>query len=276
MSSTPFYTDSSDTVETDNISDGHQLLDNLSKDFRLPHTLFPYFYDLRIQVHLHDNQTKEFFFNGSVSIKLNCQVSTTEFFVHAYNNLNVSLDQIHMFSLDDQDQKNSPVEIENITYHKDAECYQIRLLTPLQPYTHYILTFEQFRSDIKFGSAGLFLSQYVENGTNKYLASTQFEQTLARRVFPCWDEPEFKAQFKVNIIRHDTFHSLSNMNLERTEVLHDDWRMDVYNISVIMPTYLLAFVVSQFSNIQKTDNQGRNVSSISHKILHTPTYLVKI
>ncbi|CAH8299054.1 unnamed protein product [Schistosoma turkestanicum] len=253
-----FVSDSSDTVETDNISDDHQLLHDLSEDFRLPHTLFPYFYDLRIQVHLHDNQSEEFFFNGSVSIKLKCQVSTTELFVHAYNNLKVSLDQIHMFSLDDQDQNNSTVEIEDITYHKDAECYRIQLLTPLQPYTHYILTFEQFRSDIKFGSAGLFLSRYVENGTNKYLASSQFEATLARRVFPCWDEPEFKAQFKVNIIRHDTFHSLSNMNLERTEVLHDDWRMDVYNISVIMPTYLLAFVVSQFSNIQKTDNQGRN------------------
>ncbi|CAH8467419.1 unnamed protein product [Schistosoma mattheei] len=246
------------TSVTENIGDDNNVSIHPSEDFRLPRTLFPHFYDLSIQVHLHDNKSQAFFFNGSVTIKVFCNVSTTEFFVHASDNLNVSLDQIHMSLLDEKNQTSSYIQIDEVHYIEDAECYRIKLKTPLQPYTYYNLTFGQFRSDMDYDSDGLYISRYLENGIYKYLASTYMESVYARNVFPCWDEPEFKANFKVNIVRDENFHSLSNMNLESTEVLYDNWRVDRYNTSVKMSTYLLAFVVSQFSNIQRTDNRGRN------------------
>ncbi|CAI2724062.1 unnamed protein product [Schistosoma spindalis] len=246
------------TSATENIDDDNKVSNYSSEEFRLPRTLFPHFYDLSIQVHLHDDKSEGFFFNGSVTIKVFCNVSTNEFFVHASDNLNVSLDQIHMSLLHEQNQSSSIIEIEDVKYFENAECYRIKLKTPLQPYTYYNVTFGQFRSDIDHDSDGLYISRYLENGTYKYLASTYMESIYARNVFPCWDEPEFKAKFKVNIVRDENFHSLSNMNLESTEVLYDNWRVDRYNTSVKMSTYLLAFVVSQFSNIQRTDNRGRN------------------
>ncbi|CAH8450027.1 unnamed protein product [Schistosoma bovis] len=252
------YTNTLTTSATENIGDDNNVSIHSSEDFRLPRTLFPHFYDLSIQVHLHDNKSQAFFFNGSVTIKVFCNVSTTEFFVHAADNLNVSLDQIHMSLLDEKNQTSSYIQIDEVHYIEDAECYQIKLKTPLQPYTYYNLTFGQFRSDMDYDSDGLYISRYLENGIYKYLASTYMESIYARNVFPCWDEPEFKANFKVNIVRHKNFHSLSNMNLESTEVLYDNWHVDRYNTSVKMSTYLLAFVVSQFSNIQRTDNRGRN------------------
>ncbi|CAH8474229.1 unnamed protein product [Schistosoma curassoni] len=252
------YTNTLTTNATENIGDDNNVSIHSSEDFRLPHTLFPHSYDLSIQVHLHDNKSQAFFFNGSVTIKVFCNVSTTEFFVHAADNLNVSLDQIHMSLLDERNQTKSVIEIIRVNYIEDDECYQIKLKTPLQPYTYYNLTFGQFRSDMDYDSDGLYISRYLENGIYKYLASTYMESIYARNVFPCWDEPEFKANFKVNIVRDENFHSLSNMNLESTEVLYDNWRVDRYNTSVKMSTYLLAFVVSQFSNIQRTDNRGRN------------------
>ncbi|CAH8469708.1 unnamed protein product [Schistosoma intercalatum] len=252
------YTNTLTTSATENIGDDNNVSIHSSEDFRLPRTLFPHLYDLSIQVHLHDNKSQAFFFNGSVTIKVFCNVSTTEFFVHAADNLNVSLDQIHMSLLHEQNQTSSIIEIEDVSYFKDAECYRIKLKTPLQPYTYYNLTFGQFRSDMKYDSDGLYISRYLENGIYKYLASTDLEPSDARSILPCWDEPEFKAKFKVNIVRDENFHSLSNMNLESTEVLYDNWHVDRYNTSVKMSTYLLAFVVSQFSNIQRTDNRGRN------------------
>lgn len=51
----------------------------------------------------------------------------------------------------------------------------------------------------------------------RYLATTHFEPTYARSAFPCFDEPQFKARFKMSIFR-DRFHiSLFNMPITSTD-----------------------------------------------------------
>ena len=51
----------------------------------------------------------------------------------------------------------------------------------------------------------------VDNDTTRYAASTQLAPTDARRVFPCWDEPNFKATFDVILIVPNDRMALSNM-----------------------------------------------------------------
>ncbi|VDP52547.1 unnamed protein product [Schistosoma margrebowiei] len=104
-----------------------------------------------------------------------------------------------MSSLHERNQTKSVIEIVDVHYIEDAECYRITLKTPLQPYTYYNLTFGQFRSDMDYDPDGLYISRYLENGIYKYLASTYMESIYARNVFPCWDEPEFKANFKFTV-----------------------------------------------------------------------------
>ena len=49
------------------------------------------------------------------------------------------------------------------------------------------------------------------------LASTDFQPSNARKAFPCFDEPMFKAPFKLTIIRDKTFSSsLGNYPLEKS------------------------------------------------------------
>lgn len=51
----------------------------------------------------------------------------------------------------------------------------------------------------------------------RFLATTHFEPTYARAAFPCFDEPQFKAKFKMSIFR-DRFHiALFNMPVVNTE-----------------------------------------------------------
>jgi len=45
------------------------------------------------------------------------------------------------------------------------------------------------------------------------MAATQFEAADARRAFPCFDEPQLKATFQLNMTIDDGYNALSNMNV---------------------------------------------------------------
>ena len=58
---------------------------------------------------------------------------------------------------------------------------------------------------------GFYRSLYKgADGQDKPLASTQFESTDARRAFPCWDEPAFKAVYQVTLVIDEKLTAISN------------------------------------------------------------------
>jgi aminopeptidase N len=109
-----------------------------------------------------------------------------------------------------------------------------------------------FLANLNSDLLGFYRSSYFDDGKNQtvYLATTQFQVTGARRAFPCFDEPIYKASFQVNLGRLKNMTSISNMPTESEGVPMVDnniYVWDKYQTSPIMSTYLLAFVVFDFT-----------------------------
>jgi aminopeptidase N len=85
-----------------------------------------------------------------------------------------------------------------------------------------LLSGRQYRLSLTFTSIlnnelrGFYRSSYNENGSVKYMAVSQMQPTDARRAFPCFDEPNMKANFTMKLGRLTTQLSTSNMPVKET------------------------------------------------------------
>jgi puromycin-sensitive aminopeptidase len=95
---------------------------------------------------------------------------------------------------------------------------------------------------------GFYRSTYKDShGEEKRLASTQFESTDARRAFPCWDEPAFKAVYQVTLLVDEKLTAISNARVVSETALPESGKKKVVFADTIkMSTYLVAFIVGEF------------------------------
>jgi aminopeptidase N len=75
----------------------------------------------------------------------------------------------------------------------------------------------EFTGKINQQGQGLYYAPYQEQGTGakKIMLGTQFEATDARRLFPCWDEPSFRARFQLTAVVPENFTAVSNTPIEK-------------------------------------------------------------
>ncbi|XP_065343747.1 aminopeptidase A-like isoform X1 [Cloeon dipterum] len=104
---------------------------------------------------------------------------------------------------------------------------------------------------------GIYSSEYAvsQSGSEekRKLVTSKFEPTYARRAFPCLDEPDKKATFKISLVKpkfeNDKWSALSNMNVESTKPGPGENEETVtFNFSEKMSTYLAVFIVSEFTH----------------------------
>ncbi|KAK1608097.1 hypothetical protein QYE76_031770 [Lolium multiflorum] len=105
---------------------------------------------------------------------------------------------------------------------------------------------------------GFYRSKYDYNGESRNMAVTQFEAADARRCFPCWDEPAFKAKFKLTLEVPTELVALSNMPVVK-ETVHGPLKTVCYEESPLMSTYLVAIVVGLFDYIESSTLEGTKV-----------------
>lgn len=77
---------------------------------------------------------------------------------------------------------------------------------------------------------------------------THLEPVSARKIFPCFDEPEYKAFFNLKVTHHKNFTVLSNTKIVNQTIPDENSRIITsFETTPEMSTYNLAFFMSNFS-----------------------------
>ena len=107
---------------------------------------------------------------------------------------------------------------------------------------------------------GFYRSTFLDpDGTTQTIATTQMEATDARKAFPCFDEPAKKATFTITLIVPKDQAAYSNSPIVAEELREDGTRVVSFAPTMVMSTYLVAFIVGPFEETDTLDVDGTPV-----------------
>ena len=209
--------------------------------FRLPRTVIPAHYDLLLEPDL-----GTFTFDGQVSIRIEI-VETLDQIV-----LNAAEIDIETMTLSGDDGETA---VTGVSYDDKYARATLTLEHPVAPGTYTLhITYSGIIND---QLRGLYRSRYKdEDGTEHVIATSQCQATDARRVLPCWDEPDLKATFKTAMVVADGLEAYAN-GAEVSRTTLDDGRVRFdFTETMKMSTYLLAFIVGPFEATEPVSSRG--------------------
>ena len=194
--------------------------------YRLPNNARP----SRYEITLHPDLTTASF-AGTETITLTVTEPTDELTLNA---IELELDAA---SLGDRTM--------SVSYEPDTERVHLSDGAPIPAGEHILII--AFRGILNDKLHGFYRSSFEDkNGEEHVIATTQFEATDARRAFPCWDEPEYKAVFSIRLVVDDHLLAISNGREIGRRPLGDGTVEGSFSDTPKMSTYLVAFVVGPF------------------------------
>jgi len=197
--------------------------------YRLPRHIIPHRYELRLEPDL-DQAT----FAGRETIVLTITQTTGSIVLNAVD-LAISSAILEGSS--------STRQSATIELHDSTQRCQLTFSQPILPgewKLHLI-----FQGKLNDQLRGFYRSTYKDHvGVTHTMAATQFEATDARRAFPCWDEPDFKAVFATTLVIAPRLTAVSNTAVA-SESIEAGKKVLRFADSIKMSTYLAAFIVGE-------------------------------
>jgi puromycin-sensitive aminopeptidase len=195
------------------------------RDFRLSKNVLPSRYELRIEVDL-----EAWRFVASERIDITLQRPTAEVVLHA---VDLDISSAHAAV-------GTQTQPATIIWNAEAETATLRFPQPLPS--------GRARLDIAFHGViverlrGFYRSQ--KDGVR--YAATQFEAADARRAFPCFDEPEFKARFALTLVVPPGVVAVSNGPQQTVRTLPHGRSEIRFAETPPISSYLVAYCVGPF------------------------------
>ncbi len=200
-------------------------MSGFDRDFRLPKDVLPSRYELRFDLDL-DHWASA----GWERITLAAAEPTREIVLHA---VELTIGEATI------DGANA---LESVRLEDEAQVAVLRFAKEIAVGQHALEI--RWSGGIRESLRGLYRSV---RGEERY-AATQFEAADARRAFPCFDEPEFKATFALELTYPTGNAAIANMPVTSTEELGNDRTRARFRETPKISSYLVAFTVGPYES----------------------------
>ena len=133
----------------------------------------------------------------------------------------------------------------NCAFRVDPAGEEVRISLP-EPMSGKIRLTIDYQGSINDKMAGFYRSKYTYQGETRFIAVTQFEESDARRAFPCMDHPAKKATFDIKIDIDPKLTAISNGAVKKEDRLDNGKKRITFEQTPKMSTYLVFFGVGEF------------------------------
>lgn len=160
----------------------------------------------------------------------------------------------------------SGLELDSVSVNEQAavsfavqeEVLTVQLADELAPDTTALLRIA-YSGKITEDSVGIYRNSYA--GGRKRGVATQLFATFARRMFPCWDEPNFKATFDLTIVVQEDLTVRFNSPCATAERLNGKKKISFHSTPK-MSTYLLALFVGEAEPVTHFTRKAHKAISV--------------
>ena len=198
---------------------------------RLPDTAAPEAYAVRLTPDL-----EHMVFTGAVTIALDVRQPTRTLTLNA---LDLSIDRA---SVDGR-------PVKSVGLDAGAQTAVFDLGSVVQPGRHTLAV--TYRGKIYTSSAGLFVLDYDTPEGKQRMLATQMEAADARRVLPCWDQPDRKATFQLTVVAPAVQMAVSNMPEASSRALPGGLKEVAFQPTPKMSSYLLFLGIGDMERISR-------------------------
>jgi puromycin-sensitive aminopeptidase len=204
--------------------------------YRLPRTVVPNRYDIRLEPDL-----TTLTFRGEETIAVDVAEAVRAVVLNA---VELAIDEARAVDAAGREQRAT------VSLDEAAERCTLTFAEPLAVGAGRLRL--AFRGTLNDKLRGFYRSVYKDpSGVSRTMAATQFEATDARRAFPCWDEPDFKAVFGVTLAIDPALTAVSNTRIVG-ETREGGRKVVRFADTIVMSTYLVALVVGELEHTEPT------------------------
>jgi aminopeptidase N len=141
-----------------------------------------------------------------------------------------------------------------VSYDNKKNTATLHFATPLPVGPHTLVL--NFSGRIPETPAGIYYDDYTTSAGTQRMLVTQFEAIDARRMFPCWDEPAFKATFQLTVTLPADLVVVSNTPVAHSEAVPaaggGALKKTVFATTPRMSSYLLVLCAGHLERIHDT------------------------